>query len=449
MINKKSIIILTAVVIVLLCAFLTVNFFWKESVEEPVSFESTSIEFFTTANENIIKMDITVDGESFSFVRSGEKWLLAGNEDVNLKNSSVDYLCSELAGIYAKQCVDEKGENLSAYGFDNPFGRYTITLSDGTAKTFLLGKQDPVTGVYFFKDASEMAVYTIYQTKGDALCRNVDTYKNSDIIGVDIGNLSKIEVTSSKTVLELVSGTTDDGTVEWKMKKPMIRDTDLERINESVLSKLSYISVSEFIDEKSEKYAQSGVNNPEAVLTLTDGEGVSQKFYIGKSVDQQRYVKTNGRVYLINGEGVSFVDLDPFIYINKFISLEDIDEVSKIEVISKGKTHTATITGENENYTYKLNGTEVMETNFKRQVYQKIIALMADDFALNPKYSTPEYTVIFYFRDGTVKKNEYCHYDDRNYAVYNSNGTCEFILRKKKLNEMFDSLENVVAQRQQ
>lgn len=446
MISKKSIIALAAVVVLLIGTFVGLSFMDTEE-KKPISTESTSIELFTTTTANILRMDLIVDDESFAFVRSGDKWVLAGNEDVKLKNSSVDYLCSELAGVYAKQCVDEKGENLSIYGFDNPLATYKITMSDGSTKTYLLGNRDVVTGQYYFKLADTAPVYTLYPNKGDAIYKKCDEYKDSNIIDIDMANLTSVRMNSSKFNLELVCEEKGD-TAVWNMKQPMNRSTDSEQVNKNLISKLSYITVNEFVDESSESYAQSGVNNPEAVLTLTDKTGATQTLYVGKQVDLQRYVKTNGRVYLINGDSLSFINTDPFIYVNKFINLEKIDEVKKVEVTAKGKTHIATIDGTGETATYKLDGTQVLETKFKREVYQKIIALMADEFAKAPAYSTPEYTITFYMKDGTVKKSEYCAYDDRNYAVY-SNGKCEFVIRRKKLEEMFASLENVIADRTQ
>ena len=450
MINKKSIIVLAAVVVVLVGAFLAVNYLWTIEEDATNSTTTESIELFTTAKENITQMDITVDGESFSFVRSDEVWVLNGNEDVRLKNSTVDYLCIDLAGIYAKQLIEENAAELGKYGLDTPFGTYKLYLADGTTKTFYLGNQEPVTDSYYFKMADDDTVYTVYSSKGNSISKKSFAYKDSDILDVDSENIRRIYMKSGDEVLELKSEVVTANETEqiaWTMTQPMNRECDSEPVTENIISKISYITVSEFIDEDDDRYASSGVNSPQAVIELTDGDGISQTIYVGKTEGTQCYIKTNNRVYLISADSVSFTDIDPFIYITKFISLENITEVAKIEVTRGDATHTATIEGEGEDYTYTLDGKEVMEDTFKKQVYQKVIGLLADDFASSPKYGTPEYTVTYYMNDGSIKKNEYCVYDDRNYAAYDKDGNCEFIIRKKKLNEMFASLEDVAAGR--
>lgn len=442
MINKKGIIALILTAVVLIGAYLAVTMLWAEEEKGDTDELASGVEVFVTSAENVVKMDITVDGESFGFYRSGEKWLFSGKEDVALKQSEVNYLCGELTSIYARQKVDSEGKSLSSYGLDNPKAIYKLTLSGGDTKTLLLGKEDPVTGQFFFKVESSPDIYTIYANKGEYIYKNSSHYKDTNILKVDTSSLSYISVSAGKNSLELSLGE-KDGQAQWYMKRPMSREADNSRISEKILSALSYVSVSEFVDEGSEKYAVSGVSSPVATLTIADKEGRRQTVYVGNSEDANRYIKTNGKVYLINGTSLSFLDIEPFMFINKYICLERIDDVSKVEVTAKGKTYTATIEGSKDNYTYRLNGAEVLGTTFRREVYQKIIGMIADDFAVNPRYSEPDYTVTFTRRDGSVNTVKYCAYDDRSYAVYNADGKCEFIIRKKNLEDMFASIENL------
>ena len=76
------------------------------------------------------------------------------------------------------------------------------------------------------------------------------------------------------------------------------------------------------------------------------------------------------------------------------------------------------------------------------------MGLMADEFAVNPTYSKPEYSITFRLKNGTVKKMNYCRQDDRNFAVFDENGKCEFFIRAKKLEEMFASLQDVASGRE-
>ena len=443
MINKKTLIILALTLVVLVGACVGVLYFWDNDVNTPPPSETESIPLFTGNSDDVAQMNVSVDDEDFSFVKDRDKWRVKG-KDIKLKHFDIDYLAISLSGVYAKSCVEENATDLDKYGLKTPFGTYELLFSDGTVQKFYLGDKEQVTGSYFFKTENSPNVYLIHESKGNELSKKLDEYRDSAILEIDAENLKKIYVKKGTTVLE-IENTTKEGDKDetWSMLSPLRKTCDYEKVNSNIISKVSYMELKEFVDADDEGYKVSGVENPYATIMLTDNKGNSQTIYVGNSNSDMRYIKTQGQVYLINSNSVSFVDIDPFLYISKFINLEKIDDVSKIEVTHKGKTHIATISGKKDNYVYKFNGKEVLEDTFKRDIYQRIIALSADDFAKNPKYSKAEYTIKFYFRDGSQKKTEYCYYDDRSYSAFNEKGVCEFIIRQKELQNMFASLENV------
>lgn len=291
------------------------------------------------------------------------------------------------------------------------------------------------------------SVYTIFSTKGDALSKGADDYRDAEILKIDAENIASIYVKTPSQTFELrmtTEGEGEDSKAVWNMIKPLSRNCDTQIIDDEIISKISYIAIEAFVDADDEGYSLSGVNSPTATVTVSDAFGGEQTIFVGNQKGGQRYIKTNGEVYLVSGDSVNFINVDPFIYISKFINLENIEDVKRVDVTHKGKTHTATIEGEKDKYVYKLNGKEVLEDKFKREVYQKIIGLFADGFAKNPVYKSPDYTITFYLKDGSVKKTDYCYYDSRNYAAFDKNGRCEFIIRQKDLENMFASIENVV-----
>lgn len=447
MISKRNIIILAVAVVVLIASLLAVTFLWKD--DEPTDEGSTfeSIEAFTVSKDTITAIDIKTEAESFGFIKKDDAWVLKSDETVKLKSSSVDYLATDISGIYAKSCVEENSTDIKKYGLEEPTGEFAVTLDDGSVKTLYLGKKDPVSGCYYFKTADSNAVYAVYESKGESLLKPLSEYRDTNILEVDTSNLSLFKMVKGGTVLTLERTVTEgeDGSTgeQWHMSSPMNKDCDNEPISNNITSKISYVTVKDFIDAGDERYGVSGVNSPEAAVTLTDGDGKTQTIYVGKADGQNRYVKTEGRVYLIDGDSVSFIDVEPFIYISKFICIENISDVAKIEVTKGETTYIATVEGEGDSQKYTLNGKEVLTDTFKRQVYQKVIGLLADEFASSPKYGKPVYTVTFYLNDGTVKRTDYCEYDDRSYAAFDGNGKCEFVIRHKKLEEMFDALKGV------
>lgn len=449
MIKKKNLILLVVIVVLLIGALLCVNFLLKEE-ETPTTdlsnLSSSSVEIFKVDEASVSEIHAEVSGEMFSFVKNGEDWQLNGFPDVKLKSSSVDSLLSNLATVTGESKITDVADDISVYGLNEPLASYTLMLNDGGQKTLLLGNQDPVSKSYYFNVKGETAVYTVYSTRGDSLLRELSYYRDDTLLSVNTADLNYISVHSGGSTIELelrTSGEGENQTTDWWMTKPRQKKTDSQRVSESILSKLENWSIQEFIFDGTENDVQYGLNSPDGMIFLKDSTGTAQTFEIGNKTDDNRYIRVAGSssVYTISADAVDFFHVDPFLLIEKFINLESIDNVNSIEVKNaQGTAHTLIILRNGENTTYRLDGSDIEEKKFKT-MYQSVIGLTADGFSQNPQKSSALYTVVYHLTDGSSKSYEYCEYDDRNYAVFGSDGSQEYFIRKKKLEDMFSAIQ--------
>lgn len=453
MIKKKNLILLGIIIIVLIGALLCVNFLLKEK-ETPTadlsSPSSSSVEIFKVDEDSVSEIHAEVGGEMFSFVKNGDTWQLNGFPDVKLKQSSVNTLLSNLATVTGEKKITDSAEDISIYGFDEPLASYTLMLNSGENKTLLLGNQDPVSQSYYFKMSDESAVYMVYSTRGSTLLRELSYYRDDTLLSVNIASLNYISIHSGGSTIELelrTSGEGENQTSDWWMTKPRQKKTDSQRVSENILTKLENWSIKEFVFDGTENDAQYGLSSPAGIILLKDSTGAAQTFEIGSKTDENRYIRVSGSssVYTVSAEAVDFISVDPFLLIEKFVNLENIDNASSVEVKNaQGAAHTLTILRDGENTSYQLDGNDIEEKKFKA-MYQSVIGLTADGFSQNPQKGTPLYTVVYYLTNGSSKTYEYCDYDDRNYAVFGSDGSREYFIRKKKLEDMFSAIENPVA----
>ncbi len=450
MIKKKNLILLGIIVVLLVGALLCVNFLLKEE-EEPKtdlnSLSSSSVEIFKVDEDNVSEIHAEVSGEMFSFVRNGENWQLNGFPDVKLKQASVNSLLSNLATVTGEKKITDSADDVSVYGLSEPQASYTLVLNDGGQKTLLLGNQDPVSQSYYFKMSDETAVYMVYSTRGSSLLRELSYYRDDTLLTVDTANLNYVSVHSGGSTIELelrTSGEGENQTSDWWMTKPRTKKTDSQRVSENILTKLENWAIKEFVFDGTENDAQYGLSSPAGLILLKDSTGTAQTFEIGGKTDENRYIRVSGSnsVYTISADAVDFISVDPFLLIEKFINLENIDNVNSVEVkTAQGAAHTLTIVRDGENEAYQVDGKEAKEKSFK-SMYQSVIGLTADGFSQNPQKGTALYTVVYHLTDGSSKTYEYCEYDDRNYAVFGSDGSREYFIRKKKLEDMLSAIEN-------
>lgn len=449
MIKTRNLIILGVVLVLLVGAAVGVHFLLKEEESPAVdlnNLSSSSVEIFKVDEDAVSEIHAEVGGEIFSFVRSGEEWQLNGFPDVKLKSSSVDSLLSNLATVTGEKKITDSADDISIYGLNEPLASYTLMLNDGGQKTLLLGNQDPVSKSYYFNVKGETAVYTVYSTRGDSLLRELSYYRDDTLLRVNTTSLNYISIHSGGSTIELelrTSGEGENQTSDWWMTKPRQKKTDAQRVSENILTKLESWTIQEFVYDGTENDAQYGLSSPVGIILLKDSAGTAQTFEIGNKTDDNRYIRVSGSdgVYTVSADAVEFFNVDPFLLIEKFVNLENIDNVNSIEVKNaQGAAHTLSILRDGENESYQLDGNDTEEKKFKT-MYQSVIGLTADGFSQNPQKGAALYTVVYHLTDGSSKTYEYCEYDDRNYAVFGSDGSREYFIRKKKLEDMFTAME--------
>lgn len=458
--SKKNIIIFGSVLLVLIVAFWAVNSFWKplEETEKDgtsqdgfygdVPAYDESNEIHSVLSEEIVRIDVAIGTERFSFAREDQDWVFVGDETVRILSSEVQNLCMELSGIYANECIEENVQDLERFGLAEPAATLKIHLKDGTERSMYVGYPHPDGGQYYFAIEGNPNVYLVADYKVSTMLRSATAYRNTSILNVDATKLSRIRVTKNGKVeldvnkkLTAISETSTK--TEWYMTSPRELLCNNEPIDEKIIANLSYITISEFIDKGDERYSTAGFNNPRATIELTDDNGLSQTIYVGNKDGDNCYLKADGRIYLISESNISFIDIQPFLYVSKLINLEHIDNVDKLEISNGEETHVATILSEDGATAYRLNGLAVEKDVFTRQIYQPTVCLLADDFAQPHKRGQAVYTISYYLKDGSVKSMTLYDYDDRNYSVVTETGACEFVVRKTKFDEAFTKISNI------
>lgn len=466
MIKKRNLLILLGVVVLLAAAMLIVFNLPEPSDDTaatPASTAAPAVAVFQCDAAQINEISaVNAEGE-YTFIKQDGTWTVKGNPAIRIKTASVDSLASRLADVPAKQEVAAQAEDLAVYGLSQPQAVYTVTLADGGQKAFHLGNEDTVNGVYYFKLGDTPNVYTIAANTAQLLQRGLKEYRDSTLMTVSVEKLNRVVIERPQDTIELQKTEEQDASSAeiWQMVRPKEKKTDSQRLNEEILTPLGQLAITEFVYDRADKDAEYGLSTPSATLRLYDSDGASQNIYVGNKAGEGYYIRTDGSdsIYLTSADSLSFVTILPFTLIEKFISLENIDTVGSIDIVTDEAAYTMSIqreakaesaesddTAEEEDTaTYFLNGVEVEESNFKTNLYQKVIGLTADGFSTGAKRSGIRATVVYHLLNGTVKSYDYCDYDERNYAVFDQTGNSEYFIKKKKVDDMLASVKAVAA----
>ena len=448
MISKKNIIILLTALILLVVATVFVFMWDGPEVEEQQEEISETIKIFQCNADDITRMVINNPGETIEFVRiDSENWKITGIEDASIKNFSVGMLAGDLASISAKSLVAEKAEKLSPYGLENPSNIAEIYLADGSKKVFLAGDKTALGDGYYCKLGDSDTIYTIYTSLHSSIFASLDDYRDTANLFIDREKITGIRVEKNdyNLNLQLMDEPITMGgynIATWEMTEPDYNTVDISRLTDYVMDVLPTVTLSSVAGNKSEA-AKFGLDKPYAVITVTNLDSPTQVIKLGKTDGDICYIMVddNKDIYKANSSAFTFVDVDPFLLINKFVNIVNIEDVSNIKVSDGESEFVLAIEGDGDKRKYLFNGAEVEETKFKTEIYQEIIGLTVDKFCSDATYKPPVATVEYNLKDGTYSKAEFVDYNDRNYAVY-KDGKCKFIILKKTVNSMLDALKN-------
>ncbi|MBQ7901742.1 MAG: DUF4340 domain-containing protein [Clostridia bacterium] len=447
MINKKNIIILVSAIVVL-TAITALVFMWDGTPEtEEQSTESQVITIFKGDEASISTINVTIPGENITFNRvDSENWQIQGLENVSIKNFSIGMLASDVATITAKSLVEQNAADLAKYGLENPQYIISASFSDGTVKTFYGGIQTALGDAYYFKDKDSADVYTIYSNKFDSMFADTMSYRDTASLYINKETVVGVKVEKKDYTLNLQlmdEPLTLGGynLATWEMTQPSYQTIDISRLTTYVMDVLPTVTINSIVSDNND-YANYGLDKPYAVVTVTNTDGSKQTIKLGNSNDNEYYILVDDdtTIYSANKEAFTYVDVDPFLLINKFVSIYNIDDVDNVVVKSGGAEYKLSLEGDGDNRSYKLNGTAVEEEKFKTELYQQVIGLIVDEFCYDAVYSTPAVTIEYTLKDGSYSKAEFVNYDDRNYAVF-KDGKSEFIILKKNVTAMLDALK--------
>jgi len=434
----KNIVIILAVIGLLIGGFYWVNNFQpKEKTDDSAtpSF-APSVIVSKIERDSIQKVTVNNEGETFTISKNGEDWLLNNDADVKLTSTGISSFLYDCATISAKEIIEENVTDFSVYGLDQPKRSVVIECSDGNTLTALVGNSSIDGSICYLMMEGQTTVYAKSSSGCSSLVIPMSKLLEKSIysIGSDsIGTISLHKTGTEKVRLvnAFVKETEEGKIYEWRMEAPLIKVANDYNIREQMIEKIASLSANEVIPFPSDA-TDYGFASPQAVYTVSDLENTtSYTVTVGKDTDDgNTYVKLSDSktVYTVPKDSISFIHLNYQQLVDSLVHVENIIDIAEINISGLGKSYHLTISGSDDNATYKINDKDIEEKSFKK-AYQTIIGLSLSSFSKNPVTAASEFTIVYTKNDGTQVTVECIPYDDRNY-VTKVNGEGNLVIRR-------------------
>ncbi|WP_058484874.1 DUF4340 domain-containing protein [Defluviitalea phaphyphila] len=429
--------------------------------------DSENIELSDINKDDIIKMILTSE-EEIIFEKKDDEWEIVG-EEINIDQDKVESIASSFALIYATRIVEENPVDLSKYGLNSSEKVIAkAVLKDGSEKEFYLGNKTPDGKSYYCMQENDNKVYLIPTIRGDKFNFKINDIREKSLVKIDTSKLKYLLIKEEgKPTIEIVSNEEDTKGKEygiglWIMKQPYINEHTINTENfNKVLDGLGTISIKDFVVDNPSDLSEYGLENPRMEIKMQDEENTLH-ILIGDNKDEDTVYFKNideNIIYTMDSSTLESFEINPFDIISKFVYIPNIDTVSNIYIEANEKTYSMSLTrtikeaekeeDEDETITtYKVNNKEVKEEDFKKY-YQELIGITYDaeidkNIRINLKEIEPEVKTIFTLTNGEKVSIEYIPYNEELYAPLRD-GNIEFVVSKKKVDNMLETLEKLIS----
>ena len=215
------------------------------------------------------------DGDtSFTLTKTDNSWICVQDETFPLSNDAASELVNTFTSLQAVRDLGtaQDGEN---YGFSENAPTVTLTSSDSTNCSFVLGEANSMTGDYYLKREDSGEIYTVSSSLADSFHKTLtDLAEIESFPTISSDNVQELSITEEGTTLLFESSTTgsvktwqisqsqDGGKTESTPEKATVNTVT------TLVDHLGNLSFDSFVDHKEENKEKYGLKNPSMMINF-------------------------------------------------------------------------------------------------------------------------------------------------------------------------------------
>ncbi len=185
----KSLIILLAVLVVLVVAYVVTGQLKKKSAEK----ENEQKQIAVLDMSDITSIQYTNGTDTMSFIKEGGTWYSESDKEFPLQQSSLKTMAETFGTLSANRELTD-GDTLADYGLEEP--QYTITLKDADGEQQNIYTGNAAGEDYYMTVGDKEKIYTVDYSVVNAMNFDLDSMLQKDTfpsIGAD--NIKKVTIT--------------------------------------------------------------------------------------------------------------------------------------------------------------------------------------------------------------------------------------------------------------
>lgn len=279
----------------------------------PEQREARSKRILQLDEQAIASLAVEVPHAKVSLAKADGVWRLTSPLTARAERSLTEQIISQLQWLEAERVLagtTEQPLDRAHYGLAPPLGNVTIVTAEGTT-VLLFGEATAVGGNRYVARSEGAEVFVVGSYLFDTLNQPVESYRSHELVGVELGAVTGLTVSSPSVSYELKK-------VEGMWKLAPEEAADLNEVN-LLLSELNTLRIQRFLEEQAEisAHPEWGFQTPTAKISVTmPADEPPLEITLGAGTNdnaQQRYATRSDEptLYAVNGADVDALLKDP------------------------------------------------------------------------------------------------------------------------------------------
>lgn len=328
---KKSTLILLLVAVGL---GVFVYFYEYKGGEKREQAEADRKKIFQFKEEDISRLSINRAGETLTFERRDNDWVMTQPITTKADQSNLSSLITNLTTSQIDRKLPASADKLAGYGLEQPAVTLTITLNSGEQRQIKFGNKDFAgTSVYALIDGGqEVAMVPAYLF--DSVDKSPFDWRDKAVLDVAFEQVTALELTTPTGHFQLIK----QGD-QWQLQQPRSLPADSGEVS-SIVSQLTSARMTEVVAEQSSDLRPYGLDKPTISATLRTQKGDEQMLMLGKKDGEYYFGKTNTKstVFKLASDVHTTLDVTLFKLRNKKPAIFKQDEITRIHLKNEHQT---------------------------------------------------------------------------------------------------------------
>jgi len=452
-----------------LCLVILLGVYWYINRPEPEPEPTETVvdlSFWKLTEDDIVRLRLISDQE-IVLAKNDNQWQVVGLDPELVDQSQVTTVIRRFISLTATDKFQVDSANLGNYGLAQPRVTIQAELKDGSIKTVYLGDRHPTAYLYYVMAEGDPAVYTVNGMYGVAFEYKYANFRKRDLALIDMANLQHLYMRSSdKDPVEIVVNSNPSPYLKGMDRLLIVQpyETPLRLANVANYSEYTLdgsstltLRVKDYIDLHPEDLAQYGLDQPQGELLVADQNTSIHLLFGNDRNDLEVYAMLAGghEVFSIYKNLIKIRNIDPFTWLNKFVYVAIIDEISGVDVAWDDVYHELRIEreevveeGDNPQTkivnTFYIDGQQAKEQPFRR-IYGTLIGLPVDAIIDQVPNTEPILKIVYHHVDTSKEPFvvEFLPYNRDLYAA-RIQGVCEFVISREKVDQAVKSIPELI-----